>query len=51
VGREIRFHTSEGFPDLKLHCRTTGAPTGAPVLILQDATGSGAKIQRQEVRG
>lgn len=42
VARDFRFHTGEVFPELKLHYRTIGAPTGEPVLILHGTAGSGA---------
>ena len=44
VARDFRFHTGEVFPELKLHYRTIGAPTGDPVLILHGTTGSGASM-------
>ena len=39
--RDFRFHTGEVLPELRLHYRTVGAPTGEPVLILHGTTGSG----------
>jgi len=44
VARDFRFHTGEVFPELKLHYRTIGAPTGEPVLILHGTAGSGARM-------
>ncbi|MFZ2649321.1 MAG: alpha/beta fold hydrolase [Burkholderiaceae bacterium] len=44
VVRDFRFHTGEVLPELKLHYRTLGAPTGEPVLILHGTTGSGASM-------
>jgi len=44
VARGFRFHTGEVFPELKLHYRTIGAPTGEPVLILHGTAGSGANM-------
>jgi len=44
VARDFRFHTGEVFPELKLHYRTIGAPTGEPVLILHGTAGSGASM-------
>ena len=44
VARDFRFHTGEVFPELKLHYRTIGAPTGEPVLILHGTGGSGASM-------
>jgi homoserine O-acetyltransferase len=42
VARDFRFHTGDVLPELRLHYRTVGAPTGEPVLILHGTTGSGA---------
>ena len=42
--RDFRFHTGEVLPELRLHYRTVGAPTGEPVLILHGTTGSGASM-------
>ena len=44
VARDFRFHTGEVLPELKLHFRTIGAPTGEPVLILHGTSGSGANM-------
>ena len=41
VARDMRFHTGEVLPELKLHYVTVGEPTGEPVLILHGTTGSG----------
>src|ERR1700716_2253030 len=41
VARDFRFHTGEVMPELRLHYRTIGEPSGAPVLILHGTTGSG----------
>ena len=40
--RDFRFHTGEVLPELRLHYRTLGAPTGEPVVVLHGTTGSGA---------
>lgn len=42
VVRDFRFHTGDVLPELRLHYRTVGAPTGEPVLILHGTGGSGA---------
>src|SRR5262249_6426714 len=42
VARDFRFHTGEVMPELRIFYRTVGEPTGAPVLILPAAGGSGA---------
>jgi homoserine O-acetyltransferase/O-succinyltransferase len=44
VARDFRFHTGEVMPELRLHYRTIGKPTGEPVLILHGTTGSGASM-------
>jgi len=44
VVRDFRFHTGEVLPELRLHYRTVGSPTGEPVLILHGTTGSGASM-------
>ena len=42
VARDFRFHTGEVMPELRIFYRTVGELTGAPVLILPAAGGSGA---------
>jgi homoserine O-acetyltransferase len=44
VARDFRFHTGEVMPQLPLHYRTIGAPTGEPVLVLHGTAGSGASM-------
>src|SRR5260221_388405 len=44
VARDFRFHTGEVMPDLRLHYRTIGNPSGDPVLILHGTGGSGANF-------
>ena len=44
VARDFRFHTGEVMPELRLHYRTVGAPTGEPVLVLHGTSGSGASM-------
>jgi len=44
VVRDFRFHTGDVMPELKLHYRTIGAPTGMPVLVLHGTAGSGASM-------
>ena len=41
VVKDFRFHTGEVLPELRLHYRTLGAPTGEPVLVLHGSSGSG----------
>jgi homoserine O-acetyltransferase len=42
--RDFRFHTGEVLPELRLHYRTVGAPTGEPVVVLHGTTQSGAAM-------
>ncbi|MCC7346027.1 MAG: alpha/beta fold hydrolase [Variibacter sp.] len=44
VARDFRFHTGEVMPEVRLHYRTIGAPTGEPVLILHGTGGSSASM-------
>jgi homoserine O-acetyltransferase len=44
VARDFRFHTGEVMPELRLHYRTVGNPSGDPVLILHGTGGSGASM-------
>jgi homoserine O-acetyltransferase len=44
VARDFKFHTGEVLPDLRMHYRTVGAPTGQPVLVLHGTTQSGAAM-------
>jgi homoserine O-acetyltransferase/O-succinyltransferase len=37
VARDFRFHTGEFMPELRLHYRTVGNPSGEPALILAPA--------------
>jgi homoserine O-acetyltransferase len=48
VARDFRFHTGDVFPELKIHYRTIGSPTGEPVLILHGTTGSGANFLNRD---
>ncbi len=44
VVRDFRFHTGEALPELRLHYRTIGSPSGEPVVVLHGTTGSGASM-------
>jgi homoserine O-acetyltransferase len=44
VARDFRFHTGEVMPELRLHYRTLGDPSGEPVLLLHGTGGSGANF-------
>ena len=34
VAKDFRFHTGEILPEVRLHYRTIGEPTGEPVVVL-----------------
>jgi len=51
VARDFRFHSGEVFPELKVHYRTVGAPSGEPVLILHGTAGSGASMLTKDFAG
>ena len=42
--RDFRFHTGEALPQLRMHYRTVGSPSGEPVLILHGTAQSGAAM-------
>ena len=42
IAKNFKFHTGDVMPELRLHYRTIGEPTGQPVLILHGTSGSGA---------
>jgi homoserine O-acetyltransferase/O-succinyltransferase len=44
IARDLRFHTGEVMPELRLHYRTVGNPAGEPVLLLHGTGGSGANF-------
>jgi homoserine O-acetyltransferase/O-succinyltransferase len=44
VAKDFRFHTGEVLPEVKLHYRTIGEPTGEPVVVLHGTAGSGASM-------
>jgi homoserine O-acetyltransferase len=35
VAKDFKFHTGEVLPEVKLHYRTIGEPSGEPVVVLQ----------------
>lgn len=51
VAHDFHFHTGEVLPELRLHYRTIGAPSGQPVLILHGTAGSGASMLTPEYAG
>ena len=42
VAKDFRFHTGEVLPEVRLHYRTVGEPSGEPVVVLHGTGGSGA---------
>ncbi|MEO8143872.1 MAG: hypothetical protein ABI654_06615, partial [Betaproteobacteria bacterium] len=44
IARDFKFSTGEVMPEVRLHYRTVGAPTGEPVLVLHGTGGSGASM-------
>src|SRR5215510_5745365 len=44
VARDFRFHTGEVMPELRLHYRTLGNPSGEPALLLHGTGGWGASF-------
>ena len=44
VAKDFRFSDGTTLPELRIHYRTVGAPTGEPVLILHGTAGSGASM-------
>ena len=46
MARDFRFHTGKIMPELRLHYRTVGNPSGEPALILHGTGGSGARTYR-----
>lgn len=41
IARDFKFHTGETLPELRLHYRTVGNPSGEPVVVLHGTSGSG----------
>ena len=42
VAKDFRFHTGEVLPEVRLHYRTIGEPSGEPAVVLHGTGGSGA---------
>lgn len=51
VARDFKFNTGEVMPELKLHYRTVGEPTGEPVIVLHGTGGSGAAMLNANFAG
>src|SRR3712207_3280357 len=44
VAKDFRFHTGEVLPEVRLHYRTIGEPSGEPVVVRHGTGGSGASM-------
>ena len=51
VVRDFQFHTGEVMPELRLHYRTIGSPSGEPVLILHGTGGDGTRFLADSFSG
>jgi homoserine O-acetyltransferase len=51
IARDFRFHTGDEMPELRLHYRTIGDPSGEPVLILHGTSQSGAAMLSPAMAG
>ena len=51
VLKNFTFHTGETMPELKVHYRTMGSPSGIPVLVLHGTGGSGAAMAAERFAG
>src|SRR5215831_16033828 len=44
LARDLKLHTGEMMPELKLHYTTVGDPAGTPVVVLHGTGGSAANV-------
>ena len=51
VVRDFKFHTGAVLPELRLHYRTVGAPSGEPVVVMHGTTQSGAAMLNPNFAG
>src|SRR5512134_1637407 len=51
VVRDFKFHTGEVLPELRLHYRTVGAPSGEPVVVMHGTSQSGAAMLNANFAG
>ncbi|HEU4350930.1 MAG TPA: alpha/beta fold hydrolase [Burkholderiales bacterium] len=51
VVRDFKFHTGEVLPELRIHYRTVGAPSGEPVVVMHGTTQSGAAMLNPNFAG
>lgn len=49
--RDFRFHTGETLPELRMHYRTIGSPSGQPVLVLHGTSQSGGAMMAPAFAG
>lgn len=49
--KDFKFHTGEVLPELKIHYRVIGNPSGDPVLVLHGTAGSGASMLTPQFSG
>jgi homoserine O-acetyltransferase len=51
IARDFRFHSGEVMPELRLHYKTVGEPSGQPVLIMHGTAGSSASMLTSQFAG
>jgi len=51
VVHDFRFHTGETLPELRLHYRTVGQPTGEPILLLHGTNNTSATFLSAQFAG
>ncbi len=51
IVEDFQFQSGETLPELRLHYRTIGDPSGVPVLLLHGTTGSGAYFLMESLAG
>jgi homoserine O-acetyltransferase len=51
IAKDFRFHTGDVLPEVRLHYRTVGEPSGEPVVILHGTGGSGASMLTPDFAG
>ncbi|MDQ0621889.1 homoserine acetyltransferase [Paraburkholderia graminis] len=51
IARNFQFSTGDVMPEVRLHYRTIGNPSGEPVLILHGTNGTGASMLTPDFAG
>src|SRR5215207_7167162 len=51
IAKDFRFHTGEVLPEMRLHYRTIGEPSGEPVVVLHGTGGSGTSMLTPDFAG